>query len=153
MVHPEIRCEIPDCHVGETVRSAENDEDTDSNSKAEIAEEDEFGVLGLVERTVWIEVVDTSEESVDLALSATFMLTPVIVMTSDVAEKIHGPSKELLSERVEEGCNRSLLRQFVKFVDHFPDTAGIYFAGLGEKDHITLHVSSGLVMLAVGDLP
>jgi hypothetical protein len=54
---------------------------------------------------------------------------------------------------VKKGCNRGFFSQLVKFVDKFSDTAGIYLAGLGDEYHITLHMSSGLVMLAMGDLP
>lgn len=153
VVHPEVRSKIPDGHVGETVGFGEHNENADSDSKTDITEEDELGVLGLVKRTAWVEVVDTSEEPVDLALSATLNLTLVVIVTGDITKEIHGPSQELLSNGVDQGCNRGLFSQLVQFVDHFSNTAGINLASLGNEDHITLHVSGGLVMLAVGDLP
>jgi len=153
VVHPEVRGKIPDGHAGETVGFGEHNENTDSDSKTDITEEDELGVLGLVKRTAWVEVVDTSEEPVDLALPATLKLTLVVIVTGDIAKEIHGPAQELLSDGVDQGCNWGLFSQLVQFVDHFPDTSGINLASLGNEDHVTLHISGGLVMLAVGDFP
>jgi hypothetical protein len=153
VVHPEVRGEIPDSHIGETVGFAEHDENANCNSKTEITEEDELGVLGLVKRTIWVEVVDTTEEPVGLALSTTFKLTLVAVVASDIAKEIHWPAQELLSNGVDQGCNWSFFGQLVQFVDQFSDTVGICLTSLGNEDHVTPHISSGLVVLAVGDLP
>ena len=153
VVDPEVRGKIPDCHIGETVGFREHNENADTDSKTDVTEEDELGVLGLVKRTAWVEVVDTSEEPVDLALSATLKLTLVVIVTGDIAKEIHWPAQELLSDGVDQGCNRGLFSQLVQFVDHFPDTTGINLASLGNEDHVTLHVSGGLVMFAVGDFP
>jgi hypothetical protein len=59
VVHPEVGGEVPDSHVGKSVGSAEHDENADRDSKTEITEEDEFGVLGFEKRTARVEVVDT----------------------------------------------------------------------------------------------
>lgn len=98
VVYPEVGKKVPDEHVLESVGLAKSDEDSDGNSKTEITQEDEFGVLGFVQRARWVEVVDTREISVDLALSTTLRLTLVVVVTSDIGEEIHRPSKELLAE-------------------------------------------------------
>jgi hypothetical protein len=153
VVHPEVRGKVPDRHVGETVGFAKHGEDTDSDYKTEITEKDEFGVLGFVKRAFWVEVVDACGKPVNHTLSATFMLTLVVVVASYIPKEIHWPSYKLLSEGVKKGCNGSLFGQLVKFVNEFSDTVGICLASLGNEDHITLHVSSSLVMLAVGDLP
>ena len=98
-------------------------------------------------------MVDSGEIAVDLPLAAPFMLTLVIVVTSSIGEEIHGPTQELLSNGVEESCDWGFFSQLVDFVDQFSDAGGINLPSLGDKNHITIHVSSRLVMLAVGDLP
>jgi len=153
VVHPEVRSEIPDSHVGETIGFAEYDENANCNSKAEITKEDELGVLGLIKRTVWVEVVDTTEEPISLALPTTFKLTLVAVVASDIAKEIHWPAQELLSNGVDQGCNWSFFGQLGQFVDQSSNTLCICLTSLGNEDHVTLHISSGLVVLAVRDLP
>jgi len=59
VVHPEVGGEVPDSHVGQSVGSAEHDENADRDSKTEITEENEFGILGFEKRTARVEVVDT----------------------------------------------------------------------------------------------
>jgi hypothetical protein len=54
---------------------------------------------------------------------------------------------------VDQGGDWSLLGQLVQLVHELSDTSGIYLPSLGNKDHVTLHISGGLVVLAVGDLP
>ena len=98
VVHPEVGEEVPDEHVLEAVGLAERDQDGDGDGEAEITQEDEFGVLGFIQGAGWVEVVDASEVAVDLALSTTFELTLVVVVASDVGEKVHWPSKELLAD-------------------------------------------------------
>lgn len=98
MVYPEVGKEVPDEHVCESVSLAKRDEDSDGNSKTEITQEDEFGVLGFVQRAYWVEVVDTREISVNLTFSTTLGLTLVVVVASDVGEQVHRPSKELLAK-------------------------------------------------------
>ena len=41
----------------------------------------------------------------------------------------------------------------MEFVGEFPNAAGVLIASLWNKHHVTLQVSSGFVMLAVGNLP
>jgi hypothetical protein len=86
VVHPEVGGEIPDSHIREAVGFAEHDENTDSDSKSKITEEDEFGVLGFVKGAVWVEMVHTSGKPVDHSLSTTFVLTLVVVVTSNIAK-------------------------------------------------------------------
>jgi len=153
VVHPKVRSEVPNSHVGKSIGFAEHDENADRDSKTKVAEKDELGVLGFVQRTGRVEVVDAGKEPVDPALSATFKLALVVVVAGDIAKKIHWPAQELLSNGMEQGGNGGLLSQFVKFVHQFSDTASIHLASLGNEDHVTLHVASGLVMLAMGNLP
>jgi hypothetical protein len=98
-------------------------------------------------------VVDTSEPAVNLAISTTFRLTLVVVVASDIGEKIRRPAEKLLPKGVDEGSDWGFLGQFVQFVNEFSNAAGVLLAGLGDENHITLHVSSGLVVLTMRNLP
>jgi len=54
---------------------------------------------------------------------------------------------------MEQSGNWSFLGQLINLVDEFSNTTGVDISGLGDEDHVTLHVSSSLVVLSVGDLP
>ena len=84
VVHPEVWEEVPNEHVLESVGLAKTDQNGDSDSETEITQENEFGVLRFVQRAGWVEVVDTSKIAINLALSATFKLTLVVVVASDI---------------------------------------------------------------------
>lgn len=153
MVNPEVWREVPDGHVGETVSPAEKDENADDNGKTKIAEENQLSILGFIQRAGWVEVVDAGKVSILLALTTAFGLTLMIVVAGDIEHKVHWPAEQLLGNGVEESGDWGFFGQFIQFVDHLSDSSGILLPSLRNKDHITLHVSGGLVMLAVGDLP
>jgi len=98
-------------------------------------------------------VVDTGEEPVLLANTLAFGLLVVVVMASDIGAEVHQPAAELLEDHVRGSGNGSLLGELGKLVDKFTNTAGVSLASLWQENHVTLHVASGLVVLAVGDLP
>ena len=54
---------------------------------------------------------------------------------------------------MKEGGDRGFLGQLVNLVDELPNTIAILLTGLWDEDHVTLHVASGFVVLAVGNLP
>jgi hypothetical protein len=60
MVHPDVWEEVPNEHVLESVGLAKTEQDGGSDGETEITQENEFGVLGFVQRASWVEVVDTS---------------------------------------------------------------------------------------------
>ena len=153
MVHPQIREEVPHEHVVEAVGTAEDGQDGDGYGQADIAEQDQLGILGFVERAVRAEVVDPAKVAICLALAATLRLALVVVVARHVEEEVHGPAEQLLANGVDEGGDRCLLRQLVQIVGHATDAACELVAGLGHEDHVALHVARGLVMLAVRDLP
>jgi len=51
VVNPEVRSEVPNCHVVESVGLAENSENADCDSNSEITQKNEFGIFGFVQRT------------------------------------------------------------------------------------------------------
>lgn len=117
MVYPQVRSEIPDSHVGETIGLAEKSENGDSDSNAEITQQNELGVLGFIQWALWVEMVDSGEETVALSLSTTLRLTLVVVVASDVAKEVHRPAEKLLANRVDQSGNRCLLRQLINLVN------------------------------------
>lgn len=153
VVYPEVWKEVPDEHVVETIGLAERNENTDGNCKTGITKENKLGVFGLVKWTRWVEVVDAGSEAVDLAHSTSFRLLLVVVVASDVSDEVQRPAQKLLANGVNKGGDWSLLGQLVDLMDHLANSGGIIIASLGNEDHITLHVSGGLVVLSVGDLP
>jgi len=98
-------------------------------------------------------VVYTRKIAVLLAFSTTFNLTLVVVVASDVGNKVQRQSEKLLPNRMEQSSNRCFLGQLINFVDKFSHTASVLGTSLGNKDHVTLHVSCCLVVLSVGDFP
>lgn len=75
---------------------AEQNEGSDYDGKTEITQENELSVLGLEERTSWVEMVDASEKSIDLSLSTSLALLLMLVVASHVAEQVQRPSEQLL---------------------------------------------------------
>lgn len=153
MVNPEVWGEVPDEHVEPSEFASKGVQDGSDDQQAEIAEQDQLGVLGLVQWAVGVEMIDAAEETVTLALSASLALTFMEVMAGNIGEKVHGPSKELLENHVDDGMDGSLLGEFIELVDQAANARSICLSGLGDKDHVTLHVSGSLVVLSVGDLP
>lgn len=100
-----------------------------------------------------VEVVDTSEPTILLALASTFSLVLVVVVTSNIGDQIQWPACNLLSNQVKEGRNWSLFGQLMQFISKFADSRGVFISGLWHENHITLHVASSLVVLAMRDLP
>lgn len=146
MVYPEIWEEIPDEHVVESVSLAKHGKNGDGDSETNITQKNEFGIFGFVQRAGWVEVVDSSEETILVAGS-------MLVVASHVAEEVHWPAEKLLAHRVNKSSNWSLLSQLVNFMGEFSNARSVFVTSLGNENHISVHVSSGLVVLAMGDLP
>lgn len=98
-------------------------------------------------------MVDAAEPSILLSLATSFTLAFVQVVSCYVGSQVQPPAQQLLSDHVCSSRNGSLFRQLVQFVRHSPNSRSIYLAGFWEEDHIALHISSGLVVLSVGNLP
>lgn len=153
VVDPKVWDDVPNEKVGHAKVLANQVENANSDHQAEIAEQDELLVLLLVQRAGREEVVDAARETVGLACTLALNLLVVVVVASDVGDEVHEPAAKLLGNHVGGSGNRGLLDELGKLVDHLADSGGVDFAGLGDKDHVALHVASGLVVLAVGDLP
>jgi len=153
VVDPKIWKPVPDKHVEVTKLLAEGVEDSPDNGEAKIAEQDQLGVSCLVQRAVRVEVVDTAEPTIALAFSSALSLVFVVVVTGDVDENVQGPSRKLLADQFQRRRDRGLLCQLVELVGKMTDFAGIYFSCLGNENHVPLHVTGSLVVLAVRDLP
>lgn len=153
MVNPEVRDEVPDEHVGEAKLLDEEVQGGHGQADTDVAEDDEVGVLVLVQRSTGVEVVNATAETVVLALAAALALALVVVVAGDVGHQVVGPADELLADEDEQGVDRGLLGQLGQLVDHLAEAGGLLLAGAGHEDHVALEVAGGLVVLAVGHLP
>lgn len=153
MVDPQIRKSVPDGKVGPAKFLSEEEQTSERKTETDIRHHNEPSITGLVQRAGGIEVVDATAEAVSLALAASLALSLVVVVTGDVGEEVVGPADELLSEEVDEGVDGSLLGQLGELVGEAAKAASTLLTGAGDEDHVTLHVASSLVVLAVADLP
>ncbi|KAK5635523.1 hypothetical protein RRF57_011235 [Xylaria bambusicola] len=138
--------EVPHEKVGPAKVVAQIDKDRDGDGETKVAQKDQLGILGLVQRAARVEVVDAIEQAVLLALSSTLRLALVVVVASDVGQ-------ELLTEKHDEGHDWGLFAQLRKFVGQLAETGGLLLTSLGYEDHVALHVAGSLVVLAVRNLP
>lgn len=152
MVDPEVWNDVPNQKVLEAVGAADKSEDRDSDGKAEIREKNQIFVLLLVQRAAWQEVVDAAV-AILLADTLALWLLLVVVVASHVSEKVHWPANELLADEHGGGVDWRLLEQLVHLVQNVAHAGGVLLASTGNEDHVTLHVASGLVVLAVADFP
>lgn len=153
VVDPKPRDPEPDKRVGPSESVAEINLHESVESNANVAQDNELGVLLLVQRASRVEVIDTSSRSIVLALAAPLTLALVEVVTGNIGHEVVGPSNKLLSNKhgeSEDGGLFGKLRDLVKKTAH---TLGVVLTGARNKNHIALHVSCGLVVLAVRNLP
>ena len=153
VVDPEVGDEVPDSHVGPAKGVAEVEETSGSQGDTNVAVDDELGVLGVEDGALGVEVVDTTAETVLLALTTALALAAVEVVASDVGNEVLGPTDELLAEEVDQSEDGSLLSELRDLVDETTSAGSKLLTGTGQENHVTLHVAGGLVVLAVGDLP
>ena len=88
MVDPKIRQEIPHSQVGPAKILADEEKNCPGDSKTKITQEDQFRILGLVQWTGRVKVVDAPEPAIALPLTTAFMLALMLVMSSDVRTKV-----------------------------------------------------------------
>jgi hypothetical protein len=98
-------------------------------------------------------VADTTAEAVEPAGTLALGLLGVVVVAGDIEEQVHGPASNLLADHVDGGVDGSLLHELVHLVDGSAGAGSKDLTGLGDEDHVTLHVAGSLVVLAVADLP
>ena len=98
-------------------------------------------------------MVDTIAKAILLSLSTSFTLPFVEVVSSHVCEQVGRPAAQLLADKVEGCCYGSLLGELVDFMEELAITRSIIFSRRGDEDHVSLEVTSGLVVFAMRDLP
>jgi hypothetical protein len=153
VVDPEPGNDVPNEDSLEAVDLANESEDGESDGKTKVTEEDQLLVLALVERAVGKEMRDAAAKAVEPADTLALGLLVVVAVASDVEEEVHGPATNLLAKHVESGVDGSLLEELVHLVDGSASAGSEDLASLRHENHVALHVASGLVVLAVADLP
>lgn len=98
-------------------------------------------------------MVDTAEVSIALALATALGLAFMVVVTSDVSEKVHGPSEKLLQDHAGGSRYRRLLHELGDFMNGLAHMSGELCTSLGHEDHVPTQVSGSFVVLAVRNLP
>jgi hypothetical protein len=153
VVDPKVWHKVPNKHVVRAKGLAQVNKRTDRDGQTNVAQHNEFGVLGFKERASRVEVVDTVEETVLLALASTFSLALMEVVASNVGHKVVGPTNQLLADEMKQSHDGSLFTKFSKLMNQPAKSASLLFTGARDENHVSLHVAGCLVVLAVGDLP
>ena len=153
VVYPKIWNTVPNKQVEPAKIAAYRIQCGAGNCNTKIREQDEFRILGFIQRTVWIEVVDTSKRSILFTLASTFLLKFMVVVASHVGQDIRRPTTELLNHKIKQSCNWCLFSQFVEFMSKLANSAGVYISCFGDENHVSLHITSCLVVFAMRDLP
>lgn len=112
VIHPEIWDEVPDEHVGETELLDTQVEERSSDSKTDIRVDNQVKVIVFIQRAAWVEVVNSRKPSIRLALPSTLNLSLVVVVSSNICDKVHWPSEQLLKDDIQRSNNGSLLSKF-----------------------------------------
>ena len=109
-------------------------------------------VLFLIERTLRVEMVDAAV-SILPANAFALRLLMVVVVAGQVCEQVSRPASNLLSDEQRSGEDRCLLQQLVHLVHEIAHSRGVLLASAWVEYHVPLDVTSGLVVLAMADLP
>ena len=80
-------------------------------------------------------------------------LLMMVVMASYIGQKISWPATNLLLNERSGGVDWSLVHQLMHLMDKVAHPRCVLISSSGSEDHISLHVTGGLVMLAMADLP
>lgn len=137
VVHPEIRNSVPHGEVHPAEVGSDEVQSGAHQEKTQITQSNVLGVFSLIQRAARVEMVDTAEIAVRLALTPSFGLTFVVVVTSDVNGEIHEPAEQLLGKQAEGGQNGGFLHQLAHFMNSLAETRRKLLSGLGNENHIT----------------
>lgn len=154
VVNPKVGNTIPKENVEGSKLLGSGIQRVSHQGNSDVGQNNQLGILGLVQRRGRVEVRNSSKVSVLLSNSTSLLLAVVVVVSGNVGEEVKNPSNELLGDRVGEGSDGSLLGELGNIVrDSSSVTTEVLSAGLGNEDHVLLQVSGGVVVLSVGNLP
>jgi hypothetical protein len=126
VVDPEVWDTVPDKDVPGTKLLAEEVQDGSSDGETKIRQKDEVLVLSLIQRTLWVKVVDTATPSILPGLSLSFGLLVMSVMSSDVDDQIQRPSDQLLSNHMNSSPDWSLIHQLRHLMCKFAQPGSVF---------------------------
>lgn len=153
VVNPEVWKEVPDEHVPSAVHLGKVNKRRDRNPNTQIRKQHKLSILRLIKRTRRVKVVHTPKPPILLSRTSALLLQLVVIVARNVGDEVKDPSTELLTDKVDESRDWGLLGQLVELVNHAADAGGVDFASFWHKHHVLIHVTGGLVVLSVGDLP
>jgi hypothetical protein len=153
VVHPKIWSEIPQEQVGEAMTLTDRVEDAACDQETQVTQDNQLRILCFVQGTAGIEMVDTASNAVVLANTTALTLNLVLVVAGDIGEEVHWPTKELLADEMNCCGEGGLLSKLIQLVKQVASARAKLLLRLRDKYHVSLHVASGLVVLAVRDFP
>lgn len=101
VVNPQIRHKVPNKHIRRPKRLRHPHQRRNSDSNAQIAQQNEFRVLSLIERARGVEMVDSSRIPILLPLPSSLLLVLMVIMSRHVGEEVQPPPRELLADEVQ----------------------------------------------------
>lgn len=142
VVNPQVRENVHEGHGGETPFLGSKVQTGQGSNDTNVRDDNVDKVLLVVQRRSRHKVIGHPFGSVRVLLSG------------NVGEQIHDPSKQLLEHNVVQGHNGSVL-QVVGNLGARLDSSALkeLISGLWYKHHVSGHVSSGLVVLGVTKTP
>lgn len=136
VVNPEVGHKVVQRHGGETPLLNRQVDESHGDQDTNIRNNDIHEVLLVKNRRDREEVVDNHLGSVR------------VLLASDVGEEVHNPAKELLEKNVPKSKDGGVLGSLGDV-----SNGKELLLGLGNKNHISLKVTSGLVMLTMRNSP
>lgn len=152
MIDPEIWQEIPNGQVRPAELLSEHKQDRGCDSQTKIRQEDQVLVLLLVKRALGVEVTD-AEISVLPADALAFGLLMMMIMACHVRNQVPGPTDKLLTNEHDGGIQRSVFEQLMHLMHEVAHLSGVRLASPRHKHHISFHMASCFVVLAMANFP
>lgn len=153
MIDPQIRNKIPNKHVHPAKFLTKRKQNAPNQDQTKIRQKDQLGILRFIQWAGRVKMVHTASDAIGFALAATLALLLVVVVASHIADEIRGPASKLLCDEVDCSGNWCLLGQLGQFMEHISIPRSKHLSCFRDEDHVSLHITSGFVVLAMRNLP
>ena len=153
IVDPKVGNDVSHREDKRAVLHADRRQSKSRRKETDIAQHDQVAVFLIIDRAVWVEMVDFTAKSIPLTDTAAVGSVFVVIVAGDVCGNVHDPAQCLLSEQRYCGHYWGLLPNLRHFVYQSADPGCILVPSYWYKDLVTFEMACRLVMLAVRDLP
>lgn len=124
-------------------------EDEAGDSKTNVGDDDEVGLLGKEENTPGVEVAAALVEPAFLVVVA----NTALVASRDVEEEVGLPAEELVGKQLDGGDNGRVLGELLKGLDGDAHFIGHLLNGARNEDEVLVDVAGEAVVAGMRDLP